>query len=64
MDLAIGILEWPPSEFWDANPLDLAAAISGRRMANAEQSGTLSPQECEDLLAFAREVQEADELAR
>jgi len=25
----MGILRWPPSEFWAATPLDLTAAIEG-----------------------------------
>ena len=34
MQIGMGVLGWPPSEFWQATPYELYAAIEGWQEAN------------------------------
>lgn len=34
MQIGMGVLGWPPSEFWQATPFELYAAIEGWQEAN------------------------------
>lgn len=43
MELGMGVLGWPPGEFWNATPLDLLAAVAGYSEANG--GGRAKPDE-------------------
>lgn len=68
METCIGVMGWPQSEFWGGTPLDLAAAIRGRRRVNqAFEEGTsdrtpsghkwLTEEEQERMLAHLEEYE-------
>jgi hypothetical protein len=40
MDLALGALGWAPSEFWEATPRELCAAVIGRQRAMGQRADT------------------------
>jgi Phage tail assembly chaperone protein, TAC len=43
LEIACGILSWPPAVFWQATPMELAAAIAGLTERRAAETGAPMP---------------------
>lgn len=54
MRLGLGVLKWPPSEFWEATPTELYRGIEGWQECHglgpdSKQAGRLSEEEVAEL---------------
>lgn len=57
MQVGMGVLGWPPSEFWGATMFDLCAAVEGYLEKNgAETAGDEAGLDMHDLAELRRKV--------
>ena len=50
---AMGVLHWPPSEFWNASICDVKMAMDGYMKANGFNRNSMTAQDVSDLKQFA-----------
>jgi len=56
MELGLGVLGWPPSEFWEATPHDLLAALDGWSEKNGGKRSRLTPSQVATLKRMLEEA--------
>jgi len=60
MEVGMGILGWPPREFWEATTFDLMAALDGWREAYGDkktrEQGDFTSDEMDEIMNFPASV--------